>query len=121
MRNCERIRFFVRTSLVYLFLISSPNSVAQIATLDATLQIRTVDGIAVPYQNGMPLPAFEKQKRTTLSLSGQWRKQRFAADHDLTLKRRDAAGYAELLAEAADRFKPEYDDSPWPTLQIPGV
>ena len=121
MRNCERIRFFVRTSLVYLFLISSPNSVAQIATLDATLQIRTVDGIAVPYQNGMPLPAFEKQKRTTLSLSGQWRKQRFATDHDLTLKRRDAAGYAELLAEAADRFKPEYDDSPWPTLQIPGV
>ncbi len=122
MINRERAGFLLQMALVYLFLVSSQNAVGQqIATLDATLLLRTVDGIAIPYQNGIPVPSFEKQKRTTMSLSGQWRKQRFVANHDLTLKRRDAAGYAELLVEAADRFKPEYDDSNWPTIQIPGV
>jgi beta-glucuronidase len=122
MINREWAGFLFRIAVVYLFLVSSQSSMGQqIATLDATLQLRTVDGIAIPYQSGIPVPSFEKQKRTTMSLSGQWRKQRFAANHDLTLKRRDAAGYAELLAEAADRFKPEYDDSNWPTIQIPGV
>src|SRR5574341_370204 len=122
MINRERAGFLFRMALVYLFLVSSPNAVGQqIATLDATLQLRTVEGIAIPYQNGIPVPSCEKQKRTTMSLSGQWRKERFAANHDLTLKRRDTAGYAELVAEAADRFKPEYDDSNWPTHQIPGV
>jgi beta-glucuronidase len=121
MINGERTKFLFGIALVCLSLISSKSAVGQIATLDATLQLRTVDGITLPYQNGIPIPSFEKQKRTTLSLSGQWRKQRFAANHDLTLKRRDANGYAELIAEAADRFKPEYDDSNWPNHQIPGV
>ncbi len=122
MINCERTGFLLRRALVCLFLLSSQKAEGQqIATLEATLRLRTVDAITLPYQNGIPVPSFEKQKRTTISLSGQWRKQRFAATHDLTLKKRDAAGYAELLAEAADRFKPEYDDSSWPTHQIPGV
>ncbi|MDZ7301879.1 MAG: T9SS type A sorting domain-containing protein [candidate division KSB1 bacterium] len=122
MINRERAGFLFRMTLVYLFLFSSQSSVGQqIATLEATLRLRTVDAITLPYQNGIPVPSFEKQKRTTISLSGEWRKQRFAADHDLTLKRRDSAGYAELLAEATDRFKPECDDSNWPIHQIPGV
>jgi beta-glucuronidase len=122
MINRERAGFLLTMALVYLVLASSQNAVGQIiATLDATLQLRTVDGIAIPFQSGIPVPSFEKQKRTTMSLSGQWRKQRFAANHALTLKRRDAAGYAELVAEAADRFIPEYDDSYWPAIQVPGV
>lgn len=122
MINCERAGFLLRMAFVCLFLLSSQSSVGQqIATLDATLRLRTLEGITLPHQNGIPVPSFEKQKRTTISLSGQWRKQRFAANHDLTLKRRDAAGYAELVAEAADRFKPEYDDTNWSVIQIPGV
>ncbi len=113
---------FTSTLLFALVLGLSQNSLSQqIASLEATLQVRNVDGIAIPFQNGMPLPAFEKQKRAMIDLSGPWRKQRFAADHNLTLKKRDATGYAELLAEAAGREKAAYDDSNWPTLHIPGV
>lgn len=121
MTNCYRIRFLSKIAVVFLFLIFSGSAVAQIATLQATLQLRTVDGISLPYQNTIPIPSFEKQKRATISLGGEWRKQRFAANHDLTLKRRDTAGYAELIAEAADRFQPGYDASAWPTIQLPGV
>jgi len=121
MTNCERAGFLTRIVFTSLFLIFSKSSVAQLATLDATLQLRTVDGIAVPHQNGIPIPSFEKQKRATINLGGEWRKQRFAANHDLTLKRRNDAGFVELIAEATDRFKAEYDDASWPAMQIPGV
>lgn len=108
--------------LCVLVLSLSQNGLSQqIASLETTLQVRSIDGISIPFQNDMPLPAFEKQKRTMIDLSGQWRKQRFAADHNLTLKKRDAAGYAELLAEAAQREQVNYDDSAWPRQQIPGV
>ena len=93
MINCERFAFFIKMALAYLFLASSQSAMGQtIATLDATLQLRTVEGITIPYQNGIPVPSFEKQKRTTISLGGPWRKQRFAADHDLTLKRLEKSG-----------------------------
>lgn len=114
-------RFLLRVVLVSFLLLSFQNSAGQIATLDATLRLQTVAGIAIPQQNGMPVPAFEKQQRTTINLAGLWRKQRFAANHDLTLKKRDTAGFAELLAETAGRHEPGYDDSGWPSHQIPGV
>lgn len=113
---------FINTTIFVLLLCFSPNSRSQqIASLEATFQMRSIDGLALPFQNGMPVPSFEKQKRAMIDLSGQWRKQRFAADHNLTLKRRDAAGYADLLTEAANREKPNYDDSAWLTQQVPGV
>lgn len=121
MINWHQSRILLKVILAYLLLITFQNSVGQIATLDATLQLHTVAGIVIPQQNGMPVPAFEKQRRTTINLAGSWRKQRFAANHDLTLKKRDAVGYAELLAEAAGRHESGYDDSGWPSHQIPGV
>jgi beta-glucuronidase len=121
MINCYRIWFLSKIFFVSFFLIFSNGAMAQIATLQATLQLRTAEGITVPYQSGIPIPSFEKQRRPTINLAGEWRKQRFAANHDLTLKTRDTAGLAELTAEAADRFKPEYDDAGWPIMQIPGV
>ncbi|MDZ7269579.1 MAG: T9SS type A sorting domain-containing protein [candidate division KSB1 bacterium] len=104
-----------------LLLFPGGYALAQIASLDASLRLQTVAGIAIPHQNGIPVPSFEKQRRTTINLAGPWRKQRFAANHDLTLLKRDAAGMAELLAEAAGRQEPGYDDSGWPLHHIPGV
>jgi len=42
----------------------------QVATLDATFGLNSESGIYIPFQNGMPVPSFEKQNRTTISLGG---------------------------------------------------
>jgi len=94
---------------------------AQIASLAATLSLQSLDSVTVPYQNGMPVPSFEKQQRAMISLAGTWKKQRFSADHSLTMKKRDAATYALLLAEASSRHLPAYDDAGWEAKAIPGV
>jgi beta-glucuronidase len=69
----------------------------------------------------MPVPLFEKQRRPIVDLGGIWRKQRFAANHSVTLGLRDSAGYAALGAEAAERFTPGYDDGSWPAKILPSV
>ncbi|MFA6456369.1 MAG: glycoside hydrolase family 2 TIM barrel-domain containing protein [Bacteroidota bacterium] len=107
----RHIIFFLIANVLY----------GQVATLKNTLTIETVSSISVPYQNGIPVPSFEKQQRVTRSLAGSWKKNRFSANHDLTLLKRDSAGYAQLLAEAADRQSPYFDDSSWPLHTIPGV
>jgi len=94
---------------------------AQIATLDATLKMQQVNGIYIPFQNGIPVPSFEKQNRQIIDLKGTWRKQRFTADDNITLARRDSSGYQSLTIEAQDRQLSSYDDSEWETKQIPGV
>jgi len=94
---------------------------AQIATLPATLQLQEVDGVWTPWQNGMPVPSFEKQQRTRIDLAGAWRKQRFSANHDFTLDRRNQTGLSALEAEGGGRHSILYDDSGWETMIIPGV
>jgi beta-glucuronidase len=106
---------------LFFFLLGVTVVQAQIGNLDATFQLTTVSDITVPYQNGMPVPSFEKQLRTTISLAGQWKKLRFTANHDLSLLKRDSAGYAQLLTEAADRQSPYYNDALWQQRNIPGV
>jgi beta-galactosidase len=64
--------------------------------LKTTLTLTTIDGIAIPFQNGIPVPSYEPQERETISLHGVWRKQRFAADHDFSMRPRDAAWLEEL-------------------------
>jgi beta-galactosidase len=64
--------------------------------LRTTLQFRTVDGLDIPFQNGIPVPSFEPQERTTVSLHGVWQKIRFQADHDLSMTPRDDDWHNEL-------------------------
>jgi beta-glucuronidase len=61
-----------------------------------TLSFRTVDGLEIPIQNGIPVPSFEPQERTTVPLHGDWQKQRFQADHEASMMPRDAAWHKEL-------------------------
>ena len=105
--------------LLLIFCVSILKS--QIASLDATLNLQTVSEITVPYQNGMAIPSFEKQNRKTISLEGTWKKLRFSADHNLSLLTRDANGYLQLLTEAANKEKPNFDDNAWQNIKIPGV
>jgi beta-galactosidase len=97
---------------------------AQVASLPASFNVRTVNGISVPFQNGMPSPTFEKQRRLTVDLRGPWRKQRFTSTVNtqaIALGLRDSAGYAALVADAAHRCDPGYDDSGWLFKSIPSV
>ncbi|MGE5811855.1 MAG: glycoside hydrolase family 2 TIM barrel-domain containing protein [Ignavibacteria bacterium] len=113
------IRYFIIFSL---FLISFQKKLpAQIAGLEATLKMQRVDEIYIPFQNGIPMPSFEKQNRQIIDLKGDWKKQRFNADDNITLSKRDDAGYQNLLTEAQDRYLSSYDDSGWETKMIPSV
>ncbi len=105
----------------FILLICSLPATAQVGSLPASFRLETVNGITVPYQLGIPFPTFEKQRRTTISLSGLWKKSRFSANHTVSLTKRDSAGMAQLMAEANGRTSPQYNDAAWPTKQIPGV
>ncbi|HNW61120.1 MAG TPA: glycoside hydrolase family 2 TIM barrel-domain containing protein [bacterium] len=110
-------RMIVLTSLVCFAAITLH---AQTATLEPTLELRSVDGVTVPFQNNIPMPAFEKQQRTTIPLAGLWRKERFAASDALTLSSRSAAMPA-LLTESKGREGRSYNDSAWPEITLPAV
>ena len=97
---------------------------AQTATLAPTFSLPNPisGGLNIPYQNGIPVPTFEKQStRLTIDLAGVWKKQRFAANHNLSLSKRDSAGIAAVETEAAGRQLSNFDDSGWQTKNLPGV
>ncbi len=106
---------------IVVVLLFFTHSFGQVASLEASFSLIGINGINVPYQNGMPVPSFEKQNRTIINLKGEWRKQRFTADDNITLAKRDAAGYQNLINEAAERYLPSYDDSGWETKILPAV
>lgn len=108
-------------SILLFILIFSTQLFAKEATLEATFELKEIDGFTVPYQNGFPVPSFEKQKRAIINLEGLWKKERFNADHDITMNKRDSEGYEELINEAEGRFLPEYDDSLWEEKYLPSV
>jgi beta-glucuronidase len=116
----QRMKIIV-SALVLLIISFSVQLNAQIASLEATFSIKTVDGAKVPFQNGFVVPTFDKQDRAIINLKGDWKKQRFAADDNITLARRDAAGLQNVMAEAANRYLPSYNDSAWQVKTLPAV
>ncbi|WP_051287227.1 glycoside hydrolase family 2 [Paenibacillus taiwanensis] len=88
--------------------------------LQPTFEIKQVKEHFIAFQSGIPVPTFEPQHRQTLSLNGVWRKQRFAADHDQSLAPRSMKWISEVEIEAEGRTAPQYDDSAWSTIELPG-
>lgn len=112
----------MQKSFIIIFIFLFVNQLkSQVASLEATLSLKQVDGVTIPFQNGFPLPTFEKQNRFTINLGGNWKKQRFDANDNITLAKRDAVGYQNLINEAANRHQPNYDDSQWQEKLIPSV
>ncbi|MFZ5817941.1 MAG: glycoside hydrolase family 2 protein [Bacillota bacterium] len=97
--------------------------------LAPTLEFRTArqvvaggpESLPVAWQSGLPVPSFDPQDRPRLDLGGEWRKERFKADHNLTMQSRGGDGLARLEAEAAGRHLPNFDDAGWPTIRLPAV
>ena len=87
--------------------------------LEPTLTMRDVDGGRVAFQNGIPVPSFGFQPRTRLDLGGVWRAERQAFDTDLSLTPRTAS-LDRIVADAAGRQGPDFDDTAWAAVSVPG-
>ncbi|HZW38747.1 MAG TPA: glycoside hydrolase family 2 TIM barrel-domain containing protein [Ignavibacteriaceae bacterium] len=85
------------------------------------MSLKNINGINIPYQNGIPVPSFEKQSRQIINLKGVWKKQRFASNENYTLAKRDSIGYANILSEAAGRQSESFNDGTWQSKNIPSV
>ncbi len=108
-------------SFVIMFITTS-FLFAQSTALEPTLNLVDISGTKVPYQNGMPLPTFEKQNsRTIIDLAGEWKKLRFPTIDNVSLAKRDAAGVAALEADAAGKQLSNFDDAGWTKKVLPGV
>ncbi len=117
-RKSMRQFFLISVSFI---IIASGNIFSQTAALESTLNLNNINGSIIPYQNGIPLPSFEKQKRSKINLSGDWKKKRFNADHNITLSARDENGYLNLINESPGYHLSSYDDSGWENKEIPSV
>ncbi|MEK3885509.1 glycoside hydrolase family 2 TIM barrel-domain containing protein [Paenibacillus sp. PL2-23] len=85
--------------------------------LQTTLSLKSIDKVQIPFQNGIPVPAFEPQERQVITLNGEWGKKRFDADHDLTMAPRDQA-WLEKLEQIEGQFLNDNGEA-WSTHVIP--
>ncbi|MFA5147976.1 MAG: glycoside hydrolase family 2 TIM barrel-domain containing protein [Candidatus Omnitrophota bacterium] len=90
-------------------------------TQPATFEVKQIDGVSVPFQNGIPFPSWEKQERSYVDLNGSWKAERQKVDHKLTLRKRTQEGITLVEQEGAGRQGAGYDDKAWNDKEIPGV
>ena len=120
MNKIFNTKFFLILSFAFIQGFNIIN--AQTATLESSLSLIDISGTKVPYQNSIPLPTFEKQKkRITINLAGEWKKLRFTANDNYSLAKRDFSGIMNLENEAANKHLPDFDDSLWEIKTLPGV
>ncbi|MFA7289557.1 MAG: glycoside hydrolase family 2 TIM barrel-domain containing protein [Melioribacteraceae bacterium] len=112
--------------LPFILISGSFNKVfSQTNLAEPTLEIKEINGIAVPFQNQIPLPTFEMQDRTRYDLAGQWKRERVPrpwpdeATSAATFVKRDTDGIALIEANSGNRFKLDYDDSNWELNPVP--
>jgi len=115
------MKFYIITTILISLLFNCTRIIAQFASLEATFKLKDLNGIKVPFQNGIPVPSFEKQKRTIIELNGNWKKQRFSANNDISLANRDSVGYQNLVSTSGNRYLANYDDRSWNNKILPGV
>ena len=108
-------------SYLALAVFLSSCAFAEPVTQPTTFEVREIDGLNVPFQNGIPYPSWERQDRPYIELNGAWRSERQGVDHKLTLYQRTPETVKLLEGEGAGRHKSDYDDSAWKEKPIPGV
>lgn len=92
---------------------------AEKGLLQTTFQFEEKEGGVIAYQNGIPVPTFEPQRRNVLTLSGTWKKERFAADHDQTMAPRSREWVRAVEEAAEGRTAEKFDDSGWEDIELP--
>ena len=94
----------------------SPEAAAELAP---TLSVKSVGGSRIAFQNGIPVPTFSYQPRRRIDLGGRWRIQTMRMDNDLSLAVRSRS-LKPIVADAAGREQAAFDDTLWPTVDVPG-
>lgn len=120
------IFYIILIPVLFINNIKSQENICN-GTLEPTLLLKKIGNISVPYQNGFPLPSFEKQSnstRTIINLGGLWKEFRFAADHNMTLMKRDNQTISKLAnSPFTDIADINFDDNSggWINKTIPSV
>ena len=104
-----------------IYIIISGRLHAGEASLEPNFTLLKIDYETVPVENNFPVPSFEKQTRPVINLKGNWKKQRFHGDDEITLAKRDKTGYEDLIREADGRFRSDYNDTMWENKYLPSV
>ena len=92
-----------------------------LASLPATLSLSTIDGVKIPFQNGIPVTSFERQDdRTVFNMGGTWKYQRQSMNHTYSLTNRSTS-LSDIQTESGGRYQSNYDDSGWSTKTLPAV
>jgi beta-glucuronidase len=94
--------------------------IGTLGTLAPTLSLVDSGGVAIPMQNGFPVPTFSWQPRSRLDLDGEWRVERASLDTGVTMADRGGS-LAAIEEEAAGRHLAEHDDGDWELLEVPGT
>lgn len=109
----------VAVALLGALLPACQTTPRQTATLSPTLSLRG-DRAPIAFQDGLPVPGFGDQPtRPKIDLDGQWRVQPTTLRTDLTMNDRSRT-LGAIEREAAGRQAVVYDDSTWPTTEVPG-
>jgi beta-galactosidase len=119
LRRPRRLAGSVLLSFLCGLLLPACAGPAATAELPPTLSFKTIAGSRIAFQNGIPVPTFSYQPRRRLDLSGKWRAQVTPMDDDLSLTPRSSA-LKQIVADAAGRQQPIYDDTSWPAIDVPG-
>jgi beta-galactosidase len=119
LRRARRFAGFVLANVVLGLLLSACASPEASSELAPTLSLKTIGGNRIAFQNGIPVPTFSYQPRRRLDLGGLWRLQSTPMNHDLSLAVRSQSLKA-IVADAAGRESTAFDDTRWPTVEVPG-
>jgi beta-glucuronidase len=119
LRRVRRLAGIVLVSVVLGILLPACVSPEAAAELAPTLSLKSVGGSRIAFQNGIPVPTFSYQPRRRLDLGGRWRIQTMRMDDDLSLAVRSQS-LKRIVADAAGREQPTFDDTGWPTVDVPG-
>jgi beta-galactosidase len=89
------------------------------ADLASTLTFEDVSGGPVAFESGQPVPTFDRQTRLQANLDGTWRFDAAPVDTGLSLTDRKSS-LDSITKELGSRADPQYDDSAWSTIAVPG-
>jgi beta-glucuronidase len=108
------------TVLLLMPVVQACTPAARPGSLPPTLSLEDHGGAQIAMQDGLPVPTFDPQARRTITLDGPWRVQLASLDSDLSLTDRSTS-LAPITAEAAGREGPDFDDSGWKVMDVPGA